>query len=147
MATYTTYTDGSAIATTVGAGAYASTPARVILEGTFDASRRNLVAGDIVPLVNVPAGMLVEQVGYTIVTPEATAAQTFNVGDGNVANGYVPAASSSAAAGTRGVGSGTLVVAAGTFYPAGGTINLSVPATMVCTTFKVRVFVIGTIIG
>ena len=45
------------------------------------------------------------------------------------------------------MGAGALVVAAGTFYAAADTIDLVVPATMVCTTFKVRVFAIGTLLG
>lgn len=146
MATYTTYTNGDVVAASSG-GNYAGSPARTVLEGVFDSSRRNLVAADVVEMVNIPAGFLVEHVAYRIETAEATAAQTFDIGDGVDPNGYVAAASSSAAAGTRGNGAGALVVAGGTFYAAADTIDLVVPATMVCTTFKIRVFVIGTILS
>lgn len=151
MATYTTYTNGDNIAAASG-GNYAGTPVRTVLEGVFDASRRNLVAADVVTVVNVPAGAWVEAVLMEILTPEVTAAQTISVGDGASTSGWISAVNSSAAAGTKYLGAGALAIATGTsqtngkLYTAADTIDILVPATMVATTLKVKITVVCTIV-
>jgi hypothetical protein len=124
------------------------TPSRSVIEGVFDASQRTLVAADIINILSIPAKCIVEKVGYTIVTPEAVAAQTFSLGVVGTPTGWVvgAAGNASAVAGTSALGAGTLA-AAGQFTTAATTIDLTVDAAMALTTLKVRVFAVVTFLG
>lgn len=140
MATFTTYTDGSNIASS--ATAAASFPMQTTIEGTFDASRRNLAAEDVATLIDIPAGTFVHKVFIHVITADAS--QTLNVGDGADPDGYV-AAADVGTADTRAMGAGAF--AAGKFYTAADTIDLEVPATMAFDTLKVRVVASVTVMG
>lgn len=138
MATFTTYANGTS--TVNSAVAAASFPVVTTVENTFDATKRNLVAADVVEMISIPAGTQVHAVYWEVL--EVDAAQTFDVGDGTDVDGFVAAAS--AATATRGLGAG---VAVGKFYAAADTIDLSVPATMALDTLKVRVVAMVTMMG
>lgn len=151
MTTYTTYTDGTTI-TSVSGGNYAGSPARTVLTGVYDASKRNMVAADVATVVTIPAGTWVEAVFLEIITAEATASQTISVGDGDSTAGWVSAVSSSAAAGTKYLGAGALAIATGTsqtngkYYTTADTLDILVPTSMVTTTLKVKVHAVCSII-
>jgi len=133
MATYSTYPTGQTIAHT--GGPYASAPSFAILTGTFDASKRNLAAADVVELINVPAGTYVAKVFYKVQTADAT--QTLNVGDGADVDGWV-AAADVGTAGNTAAGGGAFA-AAGKYYTTADTIDLEVPSTKALDTLKVVV--------
>jgi hypothetical protein len=141
MATYTTYTDSTPVVRSGGSNA-AGFPAVTVFENTFDATRRNLAAADVVELINIPAGTLVQKVFVQVVSGEA--AQTLNVGDGADPDGYVAAADVSTS-GTRVMGAGAL--AAGKFYAAADTIDIEVPATKAYATLRVRVVAVCVCMG
>lgn len=140
MATYNTYANGHS--TVVDAMAAASAPMRTTFEATFDATKRNLAAGDVVELIRVPAGTYVEAVFVEVVRGEA--GQTVNVGDGADPDGYVVAAAA-ATDGAMAVGGGAL--AGGKLYTAADTIDIEVPALMAYTSLAVRVVVAATLVG
>ena len=141
MATYTTYELGDSISATSGGNA-AGFPAPTVLTGEFDSARRNLVAADVIELIDVPAGTLVKNVFYEVLVGEA--AQTLDIGDGVDPDGYV-AVAAVATAGSSGIGAGAL--AGGKYYSAADTIDLAVPATKAYTVLRVRVYVECTILG
>jgi hypothetical protein len=152
MATYNTYPDGRPILK-AGGGNAAGFPMVTVLEGLFDAYKRNLVAADIVQLIQIPKGTLVHAVGYEIIT--ADAGQTIHLGDEATAAGYFSAANV-ATQGAKAVTS--LVLATGTpntvvgysggkFYATAATLDLTVPSTMALDTLKIRVFAIASILG
>lgn len=151
MTAYTTYTDGTTIAAGSG-GNHAGTPARTVLTGVYDASKRNMVAADTAAVLNIPAGTIVEKVVLEIITAEATSAQTISVGDSDGTSSWVSAVNSSAAAGTKYLGAGAYAIATGTsatngkLYSAADTLDLLVPTSMVTTTFKCKVHAICTIV-
>lgn len=140
MATYTTYVGGEVVANGSGGNA-AGFPMRTVLTGVFDTSLRNLAAADVLEVVKIPAGTLVESVLLEVLTVDAT--QTVNVGDGADPDGYV-AAADAAVLGTV-LGAGAL--AGGKFYAAADTIDVEVPATKALDTLKGRIIVACTIVG
>jgi hypothetical protein len=137
----TTYADGSSIANKGGSNA-AGYPAVTIFENTFDASKRPLVATDVVELIKIPANSFVLKVMYKVITGDAT--QTLNIGDGSAVAGYV-AAADVGTAGNSGVGAGSL--ATGKFYAAADTIDLEVPATKALDTLVVKVVAVVAVMG
>ena len=82
MATTTTYTSDND-----RAGGLQS-PAGGYISATFDCALDNQGAGDIYQLLKIPAGMMVHDVGIIVLTVEDSAA-TLDVGDGNVADGWL----------------------------------------------------------
>lgn len=141
MANYTTYANGDLISRGSGSNA-AGLPAVTMFEGVFDASRRNLAAGDTVDLIPLPAGSFVQKVFIQVLTGDAS--QTLNVGDSTDRDGYV-AAANVGTAGTRVMGAGAY--ASGKFYAAADNITLEVPTTMALDTLKVRVVAFVAAIG
>jgi len=144
MAIFTTYTNGSSIAATSG-GSYTGAPSRTVISNVFDAHQRNLAAGDVATVLNIPAGTFVEAVVVEIMTSEVTAAQTVSVGDVVDPIGWVNAVSSSAPAGTKYLGAGTFATT-GKLYTIDSTINVVMPAGMVATTLKIKVNAVCTIV-
>lgn len=143
MATYTTYTDGTNIAAGSG-GNYAGSPCRTVLTGTYDATRRNTTAADVIEVLNIPAGTVVENVVLEVITIEATATPTIAVGDGGGTTSWVGATSTATAAKT--LGAGAYVVAGGKFYAAADTIDLVIPAGDAATTLVCKVHAICSIV-
>jgi len=144
MATFNTYDKGD---TTIGGGGNAAGyPGATALVGEFDASRRNLAAADIVEIITVPAGTIVNSVVYEVITGDAT--MTMDVGDGVDPNGYV-AAADVATAGNTGVGGGALAIAVGPgkYYAAADTIDITVPATKAYDTLRVKVTAFCSVVG
>ena len=148
MATYLTYINGRSIAGRSGSF-NAGAPAQVVIEGMYDASLRNTIAADIVPIINLPARCIVKSVAYEIVTPEAVAAQTFSLGRTAAPTGWVvgAAGNASAVAGTTALGAGALNTISGDLQTAASTIDLTVDALMALTTLKVRVFAVVALLG
>lgn len=144
MATYTTYDSGKAII--AGGLEGASAPIRGVLTGVFDASLRNLAAADVVTIIDIPAGTVVEGVCYEVVNADAT--QTMDIGDGVDPNGWV-AVADVGTAGNSGIGAGALAVAVGLgkYYAAADTIDIAVPATKAYDTLKVKVTALCSVIG
>lgn len=140
MATFTDYADGRTIANSGGTGA-AGFPAVTTMQNVFDASRRNLAAGDVVEVLAVPAGCYVHKVFVEVLDGEA--GQTINVGDGADPDGYVAAGDASTAGYL--VGGGAL--ASGKLYTEADTIDIEVPATMAYTSLRVRVVAMVTALG
>lgn len=141
MATdFDTYTDGTP--TTQGAGGNAAgAPAMTVVEGIFDAYRRNLDALDTVEVLPIPAGTFVYKVLYEVLNGEAS--QTLNVGDADDKDGFV-AAADVATTGASGVGGGAY--AAGRYYADGGVLLVECPTTKAYAALKVRVVAqVGTI--
>lgn len=143
MTTFTNYDDGGTLIAASSGGNAAGAPAQTVLTGVFDASKRNMVAADVVEVVNIPAGTLVSRVFLEVITVEA--AKTVNVGDGADPNGYVAAASTATAATL--LGDGALVTAAGKLYTAADTIDIEAPAGVAFTVLKVRIIVECTRVG
>lgn len=141
MASQATYTNGEVIAASSG-GNYAGTPARTILTGVYDAARLNVVSGDVIPVVNIPAGTLIENVILEVLTGQATV--TLGLGKTGTTAGYL-AATAVTTAGTKTPGTvASLIVAAGDYISAAGTVDLLVGGAT-ASTVKVRVHVICTI--
>lgn len=144
MTAYTTYTDGTVVAASSG-GNYAGTPAFTVLTGTYDATRRNMTAdGDTMAVLNIPAGTVVHNVVLEVITVEATATPTINVGDGSDPNGWVAGASTATAA--KLLGAGAYVVAGGKLYAAADTLDLEMPAGDDATTLVCKVHALCTIV-
>lgn len=143
MATYTTYTDGTVIAAGSG-GNYAGSPCRTVLTGIYDATRRNTTAADVVEVLNIPAGTLIESVILEVITIEATATPTISVGDGNGTSSWVSGASTATAA--KILGAGAYVVAGGKFYAAADTLDLLLPAGDAATTLVCKVHAVCSIV-
>jgi hypothetical protein len=145
MATYTTYTDNSVIASSSG-GNYAGTPMQTVLTGVFDASKRNLAAADVAEVVNIPAGTHVQQVFVEVLVVD-DATHVFNVGDGTDPNGYVTGAAADALATVQGGGAYVDATAAGVgkFYAAADTIDIEAATGDPLDTLKVRISVACTI--
>ena len=107
----------------------------VILRNTIDfkATPRNAAA--VVPVLDIPAGTLVERVGYTVITPEGgTAGGT--IGDGSDVDGFIATLNFNAAAGTKAISTLALTEGApntitgysnGKFYTTADTIDF-IPA-------------------
>ena len=141
MTAFTTYTDGTTVASASGSNA-ASYPAVTTIQGVFDASRRNLAAADTMEVLNIPAGTFVHKVMYKVLTGDAT--QTLNVGDGVDPDGYV-AVADVATAGNVGVGAGAF--ATGKFYATADTIDIEVPATKAFDTLKVSLVAVVSVVS
>lgn len=152
MATaFTTYTDGTDPKAGSG-GNYAGSPERTVLVGVFDATRRNLAVNlDTIPILQIPAGFWVEAVVIEVLTPDA-ASQTISVGDVTDPNGWVVAAPTDAAAGTKVLGAGAYAIATGTsqtngkFYAAATDLLLENDTGKTATIGKFKVSVIGTLV-
>lgn len=146
MAVQATYTNGEVIAAASG-GNFAGTPCRTVLTGIYDASRKNVVSGDVIPVVNIPAGTFVEAVIMECVTAQATV--TFAVGKTGSTAGYL-AATAVGTAGVKTRGVGALAVGdyattpGGDLFATAGTIDLLVGAAT-ASTAVVKVHVICTI--
>lgn len=142
MAIQATYTDGTVIAAGSG-GNYAGSPVRTILTGVYDASRKNVVSGDVIPVVNFPAGTLIENVIMEVLTGQATV--TFALGLTGTTAGYL-AATAVATAGVKTAGTVASLVAdgVGALNLTAGTVDLLVGGAT-ATTAKIRVHVICTI--
>lgn len=132
MATYATYYDHTPIARAAGSNA-AGVPAYTIVENVFDAAHRNLVAADVVELVDIPAGTLVQKVFVQVENGEVG---TIEIGDAADADGYV-AAGDVEVAGTRLMGAGAF--ATGKFYAEAGKLLLTVPALGEFATLRIKV--------
>lgn len=135
MATYTTYTDNSVIASSSG-GNYAGTPMQTVLTGVFDASKRNLAAADVAEVVNIPAGTYVTKVFVEVLVAD-DATHIFNVGDGADPDGYVAGAAADALATSIGAGA----LAGGKFYASADTIDVEAAVGDPLDTLKVRISV------
>lgn len=142
MAIQATYTDGTVIAAGSG-GNYAGTPVRTILTGVYDASRKNVVSGDVIPVVNFPAGTIIENVILEVLTGQATV--TLALGITGTTAGYL-AATAVTTAGTKTAGTVASLVAdgVGALNTTAGTVDLLVGGAT-ATTVKVKVYVICTI--
>lgn len=147
MATaFTTYTDGTVVAAGSG-GNYAGTPAWTVLTGVYDATRRNMTVDlDTMAVLNIPAGTIIHNVVLEIITAEATATPTINVGDGTDPNGWVAGVDTSAAAGTKYLGAGAYVAAGGKLYATADTLDLEMPAGDDATTLVCKVHALCTIV-
>lgn len=143
MAIQATYTDGTTIAAVSG-GNYAGTPVRTVLTGVYDASRLNVVSGDVIPVVNFPAGTIIENVVLEVLTGQATV--TLALGITGTTAGYL-AATAVATAGVKTAGTVASLVAdgVGALNTTAGTVDLLVGGAT-ATTVKVRVHVICTIV-
>lgn len=103
----------------------------VILRNTIDFKAAPKVATTVVPVLDVPAGTLIQRAGYTVITAEGgTAAGT--LGDGVDPDGYIAAVNLNAAAGTQAISALALTegtpntvtgYTAGKFYTAADTID------------------------
>lgn len=143
MATYTTYTDGSTIAAGSG-GSYAGSPCRTVLTGVYDATRRNTTAADVIEVLRIPAGTVVENVVLEVVTIEASATPTIAVGDGSGTSSWVGATTTATAGKT--LGAGAYVAAGGKFYAAADTLDLLIPTGDAATTLVCKVHAICSIV-
>lgn len=141
MATYTTYNDGVTISASSGSNA-AGSPAVTVIEGIYDAGRRNLAAADVVEVLKIPAKTQVLKVFYEVLTADAT--QTLNIGDGADVDGYV-AAGDVGTAGNTAAGAGAF--ATGKYYSAADTIDLEVPTGKALDTLKIRVCAAVVLLG
>lgn len=128
----TTYSDHTPIARAAGSNA-AGVPAYTIIENVFDAAHRNLAAADVVELVDIPAGTMVQKVFVQVENGETG---TIHLGDAADADGYV-AAGNVAVDGTRMVGAGAF--AAGKFYATADKLLLTVPAATTFATLRIKV--------
>jgi len=142
MAIQATYTDGEVIAAKSG-GNYAGTPVRTILTGIYDATRKNVVSGDVIPVVKFPAGTLIENVIMEVITGQATV--TFALGLTGTTAGYL-AATAVTTAGVKTAGTVASLVAdgVGALNTPAGTVDLLVGGAT-ATTAVIRVHVICTI--
>lgn len=143
MAVQSTYTNGEVIAAKSG-GDYTGTPTRTILTGIYDASRKNVVSGDVIPVVNFPAGTIIENVVLEVITGQATV--TFALGLTGTTAGYL-AATGVATAGVKTAGTVASLVAdgVGAMNLTAGTVDLLVGAAT-ASTAVVKVHVICTIV-
>lgn len=143
MAIQATYADGTTIASASG-GDYAGTPVRTVLTGVFDASRGNVISGDVIPVVSFPAGTIIENVVLEVLTGQATV--TLALGITGTPAGYL-AATAVATAGAKTAGTVASLVAdgVGALNTAAGTVDLLVGGATAATV-KVRVHVICTIV-
>lgn len=152
MTAYTTYTNGTVVAAASGANA-AGYPAVTVLEGVYDATKRNMTAADTMAVITIPEGTYVLNVGYEVLAADAS--QTLNIGDGTDPDGWIAAAD----VGTLGnTGISTLALTEGTpntvtrytggkYYSAADTLDLEVPSAKAYDTLKVRVFAVCAILG
>lgn len=142
MASQALYNDGTSIAAGSG-GNHASTPCRTILTGVYDATRRNVVSGDVIPVVNFPAGTIIENVIMEVLTGQATV--TMALGITGTTAGYL-AATTVATAGTKTAGTVASLVAdgVGALNVTAGTVDLLVGAATAATCV-IKVHVICTI--
>jgi len=138
MADVEAYRGGEPIAQSAGSGA-AGYPAYLILENTIEADRIDggVAATDTLRLMDIPAGMVVQDVVLQVITGEATV--TVDVGDSTDPNGWV-AAQAVATAG-RYLGGGAYA-AAGKLYAA-DTELIATPAAASLAAAKLRVVVVG----
>ena len=110
---------------------YTSISGTVVLKSTIDFKAAPKVATTVVPVLDVPAGTLVQRVGYTVITAEGgTAAGT--LGDGAAVAGYIAAVNLNSAAGTKAISALALTegtpntvtgYSGGKFYTAADTID------------------------
>lgn len=110
---------------------YAPASETVVLRNRLDFKAAPKVATTVVPVLDIPAGTLVQRVGYTVVTPEGgTAGGT--VGDGAAVAGFFATVNMNAAAGTKAISTLALTTGtpntvtgytAGKFYTAADTID------------------------
>lgn len=114
-----------------GSEYYANSGTRhtVLLQKTLDFAVTNRGAGDVLQLFDVAAGDHVVGAAIKVVTVEG-ATQTFDLGDGSDADGYIDGANGNAL-GTTGMtyveSTGAVVgYAGGKFYTAADTIDLTV---------------------
>jgi hypothetical protein len=90
---------------------YTSISGTVVLKSTIDFKAAPALAAAVVAALAIPAGTLVQRVGYTVITPEGgTAAGT--LGDGADVDGYIAAVNLNSAAGTKAIS--TLALTTGT---------------------------------
>lgn len=123
MAVQASYTNGASIAAASG-GNHAGSPAHTILTGIYDSTRLNVVSGDVIPVVNIPAGTLIKNVILEVITGQATV--TLGLGKTGTTAGYL-AATAVTTAGTKTAGTaGSLIVASGDFIATAGTVDLLV---------------------
>lgn len=152
MTTYTTYTDGKTIAAGSGSNA-AGAPEVSVIQGIFDASKRNLTAADVAEVLNIPANTFVHNVFYKVMTADAS--QTMSIGDGSSTAGYVSAADvgtagnsgGSSLALTEGTPNTVTGYSAGKFYAAEDTIDILVPTGKAFDTLKVKLVATVTFVG
>ena len=110
---------------------YTSISGTVVLKSTIDFKAAPALAAAVVAALAIPAGTLVQRVGYTVITPEGgTAAGT--LGDGADVDGYIAAVNLNSAAGTKAISALALTEGApntvtgysnGKFYTAADTID------------------------
>ena len=144
MAVQTTYNDGTLIAAASG-GNHAGSPCRTVITGVYDATRLNVVSGDSIPVINIPAGTIVENVVLEVVTGQATV--TFAIGlTGGTTDGYL-AATTVATAGTKTAGTtGTYIAdGVGDLYATADQLDLLVGAAT-ASTCVIKVHAICTIV-
>jgi hypothetical protein len=140
MAHFETYKDHTPITRSGGSNA-AGFPAVTTFENTFDASLRNMSAGDTADVLNIPAGSLVQNIFVQVVNGET--GQTLTVQDSeSTPNAYATGVDVSTT-GTRLMGADT----SNEFYAEGTTLRILVPSTKAYTTLKVRVIASVVCIG
>lgn len=152
MTTFTTYTDTKGIAAQSGSNA-AGWPAVTVIQGVFDASKRNLAAADVATVLNIPANTFVHRVMYKVETADAT--QTINVGDGSDVDGFLAAvdvgtagnSGATALALTEGTPNTVTGYTSGKFYSAADTIDIEVPSGKSLDTLKIKLVAVVTMIG
>lgn len=141
MSTFKEYTTGRPIVATGGSNA-AGYPAVTVMQNTFDASLRNLAAGDVAEVLHVPAGTYVHKVFVHVMGAEAD--ENINVGDGDDTDGFV----ANASVGTedaRIMGAGDY--AGGKFYAEADTIDIHMPTGKSLQAARVRIVAVVAAIG
>lgn len=143
MTTFTTYNDGSTISDRSGRVAPGA-PDVTVIHGEFDASQRNLAAGDVAEVLAIPAGTDVHFVYVEVLTTD-DATHVFNVGDGADPDGYVAGAAADALATSK--GAGAIAAAGSKFYAAADTIDIEAAVGDPLDTLKVRIIACVTMTG
>ncbi|MEA4857904.1 MAG: hypothetical protein AAGU21_01035 [Solidesulfovibrio sp.] len=124
MATYDLTTGGN------GALPVTKLNRHFVIDKTLDCSKRNLAAGDVAQLLNIPAKTTVKCLFYEVLTPEG-AAVTFTAGDGADPDGFLAGINGNAAGSgvtslalTEGTPNTVSGYSAGKYYAAADTIDL-----------------------
>lgn len=97
MTTYTTYTDGYTIVKQSAPRANSIGGPVTVLEGKFDATRRNLAQNDVAEIITIPANTWVIAVFWEVEVVEG-ASRNFAIGDGGNTSGFVPTTSANSLA-------------------------------------------------
>lgn len=144
MTAFTTLSNAKPSAT--GGANAAGYPAYTVIEGYFDATKRNLAQNDTIDIADIPAGTLIHAVHWEVETVEG-AARNFSVGNTGSATAYV--ASTSANTATSGVSLALVEAAPPTAVYVSADTKLRIAAVTAggLTAAKIRVKVACTVFG